>query len=57
MARLQQERHYKGNLGHEFGEKEMREWWNDKDLFDIIPEVCLYKELSLNEIVDMVSFL
>lgn len=39
---------------NEFGEKEMREWWNEKDLLEIIPEVCLYKELSLNEIVDMV---
>lgn len=39
---------------NEFGEKEMRKWWNEKDLLNIIPEVCLYKELSLNEIVDMV---
>jgi hypothetical protein len=28
----------------------MREWWKEKDLLDIIPEVCLNKELSLNEI-------
>ena len=39
---------------HEFGEKEMREWWNEKDLLDIITEVCLHKELSLNEIVDII---
>ena len=39
---------------HEFGEKEMREWWNEKDLLDIITEVCLHKELSLNEIVDVI---
>ncbi|WP_274601616.1 hypothetical protein [Clostridium rhizosphaerae] len=32
----------------------MKRWWNEKDLLDIIPEVCLYKELSLNEIVDMI---
>lgn len=32
----------------------MREWWNGKDLLDIIPEVCLYKELNLNEIVDII---
>lgn len=39
---------------YEFGEKEMREWWNEKDLLDIIPEVCLHKELNLNEIVDRI---
>lgn len=39
---------------HEFGAKEMREWWNEKDLLGIIPEVLLEKELSLNEIVDMI---
>jgi hypothetical protein len=32
----------------------MREWWNEKDLLDIIPEICLNKELSLNEIVDTI---
>jgi len=39
---------------HEFGEKEMRSWWNERDLLDIIPEVFLHKELSLNEIVDII---
>jgi len=39
---------------HEFGEKEMREWWNEKDLLDNIPEICFYKELSLDEIVDII---
>jgi hypothetical protein len=38
----------------EFGEKEMRKWWNEKDFLDIIPEVCLHKELSLNEIVNLI---
>ena len=32
----------------------MSKWWNEKDLLDIIPEVCLHKGLSLNEIVDMI---
>ena len=33
----------------------MRRWWNEKDLLDIIPEVRhIHKELSLNEIVDMI---
>jgi predicted kinase len=47
-------RHKQKPNAHEFGEKEMRKWWNEKDLIDIIPEVCLYKELSLNEIVDKI---
>ena len=47
-------RHQQKPNSHEFGEKEMREWWNDKDLLDNIPEICFYKELSLNEIVDII---
>jgi adenylylsulfate kinase-like enzyme len=39
---------------NEFGEKELREWWNEKDLLDIIPEVCLHKELCLNEVVEKI---
>ncbi len=47
-------RHQQKSNANEFGEKEMREWWNEKDLLDIIPEVLLYKELSSNEIVDII---
>lgn len=47
-------RHKQKPNAHEFGEKEMREWWNEKDLLDMIPEVCLHKELSLNEIEDLI---
>lgn len=47
-------RHQQKPNAHEFGEKEMREWWNEKDLLDMIPEVLLNKELGLNEIVDIV---
>lgn len=47
-------RHQHKPNAHEFGEKEMREWWNEKDLLNIIPEVLLHKELSLNEIVDII---
>ena len=47
-------RHKQKPNAHEFGENEMRRWWNEKDLLDIIPEVRLHKELSLNEIVDMI---
>ncbi|HEX9027135.1 MAG TPA: uridine kinase [Clostridium sp.] len=47
-------RHQQKSNAHEFGEKELREWWNEKDLLDIIPEVGLHKELNLNEIVDII---
>ncbi|SMC22215.1 Predicted kinase [Clostridium acidisoli DSM 12555] len=47
-------RHKQKPNAHEFGEKELREWWNEQDLLGIIPEVCLHKELSLNEIVDRI---
>ena len=47
-------RHQQKSNAHEFGEKEMKEWWNEKDLLDIFPEVCLHKELSLNEIVNII---
>jgi predicted kinase len=47
-------RHQQKPNAQEFGEKEMREWWNENDLLDILPEVYLNKELSLNEIVDMI---
>jgi len=47
-------RHQQKPNAHEFGEKEMKEWWNENDLLNIIPEVLLHKELSLNEIVDII---
>ena len=47
-------RHKQKTNAHEFGEKEMKRWWNEKDFLDTISEVCLNKELSLNEIVDMI---
>ncbi|GMQ64637.1 kinase [Vallitalea maricola] len=47
-------RHQQKPNAHEFGEKEMKEWWNEKDLLDIIPEVLLHEELSLNKIVDTI---
>lgn len=47
-------RHKEKPNAHEFGEKEMRDWWKEKDLLDIIPEVCIHKELSLNEVVDKI---
>lgn len=40
-------RHKQKPNANEFGEKEMKSWWNEKDLLNIIPEVYLYKELCL----------
>lgn len=47
-------RHKQKPNAHDFGEKEMRKWWNEKDLLGIIPECLINKHLSLDEIVDMI---
>ncbi|MEG2289423.1 MAG: kinase [Clostridium sp.] len=47
-------RHKQKPNTHEFGEKEMRKWWNEKDLLGIIPEAFIHKELGVDEIVDMI---
>ncbi len=47
-------RHKQKPNAHEFGEKEMRKWWNEKDLIGMIPEIGIHKELNLNEIVNIV---
>ncbi len=38
----------------EFGETEMRRWWKEKDLLDIIPQTILRKELSLDDAVELI---
>ncbi|GBF33743.1 kinase [Desulfocucumis palustris] len=40
---------------NEFGENEMKRWWREKDYIGIIPEKNITKELSLDEIVEMIS--
>ncbi|GFP75480.1 hypothetical protein bsdtw1_01560 [Clostridium fungisolvens] len=47
-------RHKQKPNAHEFGEKDMRSWWKERDLIELIPEVCINKELDLNEVVDMI---
>lgn len=37
---------------NEFGEKEMRNWWKEKDLIYFIPEKLIGKELTIQEIVN-----
>lgn len=48
-------RHKTKANANEFGEKEMREWWNEKDLLRFIPEELLGKELKKEEIINLIS--
>ena len=38
----------------EFGEADMRRWWNEKDYIGIIPEKTITKEMSLDAAIDMI---
>ncbi len=38
----------------EFDEKEMLEWWNEKDLLKFIPETLLGKQLEEDEIINLI---
>lgn len=37
-----------------FGEEEMKRWWSDRDFIGFIPEKIITKELTEQEIVDMI---
>lgn len=39
----------------EFGEEDMRRWWQEKDYLPMIPETTLTRELSLNDAVDLIA--
>jgi hypothetical protein len=39
---------------NDFGEKDMKQWWNDKDFIEIIEEKILSQELSIEETVDII---
>ncbi len=39
---------------HEFGESDMRRWWNEKDFLEEIAEKVLTKEMSLEETVERI---
>lgn len=47
-------RHKQKPNSHEFGESEMRRWWREKDYIKNFSENRLTKEMSLNEIVDLI---
>ena len=47
-------RHETKEKRFEFGEKEMRRWWNEKDYIGFIPEKTISEEMSLEAVVDMI---
>ena len=38
----------------DFGEEDMRRWWNEKDYIEIIPEKIITKDMSFSATVDMI---
>lgn len=44
---------YKPNC-HEFGEEEMRRWWNENDLLESIPEKIIEEECLLEDTVEKI---
>jgi len=48
-------RHTTKPNAHEFGEKEMREWWNEKDYLRVPNERILHKDMSVEEIVQQIT--
>ena len=39
---------------NDFGEEDMRRWWKEKDYLDIIPQIIINKDLSLQETVELI---
>jgi predicted ABC-type ATPase len=47
-------RHRAKPNANEFGEIEMKRWWKEKDYINLISEQIINKDMSENEIVDMI---
>ena len=47
-------RHNQKLNSHEFGEKEMMRWWREKDFLNNISEKIIYKEMSSDDIVELI---
>jgi adenylate kinase family enzyme len=47
-------RHITKSNSHEFGEKEMREWWNEKDYLGMPNEKILQMDMGVKEIVHQI---
>ena len=38
----------------DFGENEMRRWWNERDFINVIPETVITADMSLSDTADMI---
>lgn len=47
-------RHKKRPKSQEFGETEMRRWWNEKDHLEQIEEKMIREEYSITDVVDLI---
>ncbi|MNQ11710.1 hypothetical protein D3C85_246010 [compost metagenome] len=47
-------RHKSKSNAHEFGEKEMRDWWNEKDFLGMPNEKTLNEEMDIEDIVGQI---
>lgn len=47
-------RHNTKDTEFEFGENEMRRWWNEKDFIKIIPEKVFHQDISLEDAVNII---
>lgn len=47
-------RHSKRDKVNEFGEKEMKSWWKEKDFLGADFEKVIHKDMSLNNVVEMI---
>ena len=48
------QRHQTKSNCNDFGENDMKQWWNEKDFIKIIEEKILAQELSIDETVDII---
>ena len=47
-------RHATKRKQFDFGEEEMRRWWNEKDYIGFIPETSIRKDVSLDDAIDLI---
>ena len=47
-------RHQMKSNKDDFGENEMKKWWNERDFITIIPEKTISKDMSVSDTVDMI---
>lgn len=48
------QRHQTKPTRDEFGEREMRSWWNEKDYIGFIPEKIFTKDIGIEQAIDMI---